>query len=408
MRGSFVLGEQAPDNAGTGIASWLLNGNTVGSEKWIGTVDNYALPVRTNNAEKFAFGTSGQIYRGSGSRNLFSIAYSATNTTWGYNAGAALAGAANVTLIGGSAGINVSTGSTNTLVGYNTGGLLATGTSNTLIGGNAGASLGATATQNTFVGAGAGGNATADKNAFIGYNAGAAQTSGIFNVALGAYAGRNFFSGYANSAANANIYIGQGAGDGQKSGSYNIFIGLSGGYNFQDGNRNILIGNTVISTSYGAGNITNPWPATNTSDTLGFGNLVQFTASNQIVFGSETYRYDSVFFGEGAASTTPQSFTYARTNASGTDINGADTYITVSRSTGTGISGDIIWQYAASGSTGSSLNPLTTGMIFNGSTGALLLDVINDYSAGILLSSGTNTAYSNRISLDSRGGSWAA
>lgn len=40
--------------------------------------------------------------------------------------------------------------------------------------------------------------------------------------------------------------------------------------------------------------------------------------------------------------------------------------------------------------------------------GNVLLDVIEDYSAGILLSSGTNTAYSNRISLDSRGGSWAA
>lgn len=30
---------------------WVLNGNTVGSEKWFGTVDNFDLPFRTNNTE---------------------------------------------------------------------------------------------------------------------------------------------------------------------------------------------------------------------------------------------------------------------------------------------------------------------------------------------------------------------
>lgn len=294
---TYLVGLLLENWGGSGPGGWWKqDGNTVGSEKWIGTIDNYTFPIRTNNTEKLAIGTSGQIYRGSGSRNLFSIAYSITNTSWGYNSGASLAGAGNVTLIGASAGTNITSGSSNTLVGYNTGGSLSTGTSNTLIGANAGAALGATATQNTFTGAGAGGNATADKNAYFGYNAGAAQTSGIFNVAVGAYAGRNFFSAYANSAANANIYIGQGAGDGQKAGSYNIFIGLSGGYNFQDGNRNILIGNTVIATSYGAGNITQPYPTSSTNDTLGFGNLVQFTASNQIVFGSATYYYTQVAY----------------------------------------------------------------------------------------------------------------
>ncbi len=388
---------------GGGGPFWRQGGNAVTSEQTLGTTTNYALPVIINNSEVWAWETNGTISR---SGDLWSAAYSRTNTTWGYNAGSSISGAANVTLIGALAGINLTSGATNTLVGYNTGGSLSTGTSNTLIGGNAGAALSATSAQNTFVGAGAGGNATADKNAFFGYNAGAAQTSGIFNVALGAYAGRNFFSGYANSAANANIYIGQGAGDGQKSGSYNIFIGLSGGYNFQDGNRNILIGNTVISTSYGAGNITQPYPTSSTNDTLGFGNLVQFTGSNQIVFGSQTYRYDQVFFGEGTASTSPQPFTYSRTNASGLDQVGAQTYIDVSRGTGLGASGNIIFRYAPAGSSGTTLTTLTDGFRFEGTTGSIYVLKINDLGNGLPLASSGNTTNGYRIELDSTGGSW--
>lgn len=41
------------------LATWNLNGNTVGSEKWIGTVDNYALPFRTNNTEVARFNVTG-------------------------------------------------------------------------------------------------------------------------------------------------------------------------------------------------------------------------------------------------------------------------------------------------------------------------------------------------------------
>ena len=35
-----------------GGSAWLLNGNTVGAEKWHGTIDNYDLPFRTNNVER--------------------------------------------------------------------------------------------------------------------------------------------------------------------------------------------------------------------------------------------------------------------------------------------------------------------------------------------------------------------
>ena len=370
---------------GGGGPFWNLNGNTVPSEKFIGTVNNYAFPVRVNNSEVWAWETNGTITRGS---VLWSIA-SGTSTSWGYNAGAALPSGAN-----------------NVMIGYQSGQTLSSGTSNTFVGANSGI-LVTTGIQNTMVGAGAGGSTTGDKNAYFGYNAGTHQTTGVFNVELGAYAGRNFFSGYAASAYNANVFIGQGAGDGAKSGSYNIFIGLSGGYNFQDGNRNILIGNTVISTSYGAGDITNPWPATNTSDTLGFGNRVQFTASNQIVFGSETYRYNEVFFGEGTASTAPQSFTYARTNASGGSVSGATTYIAVSRATGAGISGNIVFQWALSpgGGTPTTLASLQTGWTFVGENGYLKGTNITDDGSGLRIQSGSALPSGNNLELSGNAGS---
>lgn len=45
----------------TSAQVWLLDGNTVGSEKWIGTADNFALPFRTNNTEKARFLGTGEF-----------------------------------------------------------------------------------------------------------------------------------------------------------------------------------------------------------------------------------------------------------------------------------------------------------------------------------------------------------
>lgn len=48
-------------------ARWMLNGNTVGSENWIGTIDNFALPFRTNNTEAFRIMAGGNIKISDGS-----------------------------------------------------------------------------------------------------------------------------------------------------------------------------------------------------------------------------------------------------------------------------------------------------------------------------------------------------
>ena len=44
-----------------GNFGWALDGNTVGSEKFLGTIDNFALPFRTNNIEVARFTTSGNL-----------------------------------------------------------------------------------------------------------------------------------------------------------------------------------------------------------------------------------------------------------------------------------------------------------------------------------------------------------
>ena len=40
--------------------AWLLNGNTVGVEKFIGTIDNFAFPIRTNNIQRAIYTTDGK------------------------------------------------------------------------------------------------------------------------------------------------------------------------------------------------------------------------------------------------------------------------------------------------------------------------------------------------------------
>lgn len=52
-------------------SAWMLNGNTVGSEKWLGTADNFDLPFRTNNTEYMRITNGGFVGIGT-----------ATNTTY--------------------------------------------------------------------------------------------------------------------------------------------------------------------------------------------------------------------------------------------------------------------------------------------------------------------------------------
>jgi hypothetical protein len=72
-RSLFSAGSGITYNTGTGVISsslnasdyWSLSGNTVGAIKKIGTIDNYDLPVITNNIERIRIANTGNIGIGS-------------------------------------------------------------------------------------------------------------------------------------------------------------------------------------------------------------------------------------------------------------------------------------------------------------------------------------------------------
>ena len=69
VRGLFSAGSGVSYNAATGVitatggagSGWALNGNTVGSLKTIGTIDNYDLPFITNNIERMRLTSDGNL-----------------------------------------------------------------------------------------------------------------------------------------------------------------------------------------------------------------------------------------------------------------------------------------------------------------------------------------------------------
>jgi len=101
--------------------------------------------------------------------------------------------------------------------------------------------------------------------------------------------------------------------------------------------------------------------STNNANCVVLGRGATSTAANQFVLGSNGYETSQVFFGEGVvAATVPTSISINPTGASGTDIAGGCTfYLNGARGTGTGVGGDLVFQTAPPGGTGSTPGTLT-------------------------------------------------
>lgn len=128
------------------------------------------------------------------------------------------------------------TGATNLFAGDNAGSLTAAGY-NTALGENAGQALAAGGTYNTLVGSSAGYElTTGDYNVFIGRQAGMYGQDATGNTFVGYYAGR----GTAVYDVYNNTFIGFNAGYSNASGDNNIFIGAYAGWR-QTNNSNLLI-----------------------------------------------------------------------------------------------------------------------------------------------------------------------
>lgn len=84
------------------------------------------------------------------------------------------------------------------------------------------------------------------------------------------------------------------------------------------------------------------------------------SGANQAVFGSESTPYNNFYLGEGITSTTPSATTLQVSGGSGTDIAGGDFNIAGSKGTGNAAPGLINFQTSTAGSSGTTLQSLTT------------------------------------------------
>lgn len=348
-------------SASLGGIAWLLDGNTVGSEKWIGTIDNFDFPIRTNNTERMVVASGGNV-----------------------GVGVAVP-TARVHVVGSgttSASINFLTANSDSSksFGHYDGGFLSrnggiysidSGTSTSW-----GASAGATA------------NGTNTQSVFIGYFAGGACTNN----------GVVIISGDTNNVTSANygtgtVAIGNGAVI-AATGTWNVAYGLGAGRRTTTGGSNTYLGSyadlsdstTTISNITGNYNIVigslNQGASAGTSFVGGNAFSSNFvvhgigTTSNQIVFGggiSDTY-FTDFYIGKGVTNTSPTAITIHATSGSGTDIAGANLQYAVGQGTGTGLAGDHIFYKATSGSSGSSLNALSETFKIKGTDGQIFRD----------------------------------
>lgn len=263
-------------NNGAGVLSWvsastmawMLDGNTVGSEKWIGTIDNFNFPIRTNNTVRGLVDNGGLWAIGSSSTTagtrLAITGTGATSATYAirsYNStpteifsvrndGYIYAGVGTCLTIGMGSGYDA-TENGNTIVGVNSGGT--GGSRNTLFGHNVGGAI-TSGARNILMGQNAGGSMTSDfGHVAIGWSALNAQIGlnntaiGKMNVALGYSAASGLTIGESTTAIGSNtlasIITGTencalGAGSGYTTtGSGGVFLGTYAGHFETLGNK---------------------------------------------------------------------------------------------------------------------------------------------------------------------------
>lgn len=328
-------------SASIGSIGWLLDGNTVGSEKWIGTIDNFDFPIRTNNVQIAEFSAAGNFGIGvapNAAYRLHSKGSGTSNTTYNLFAES-------------NDGFSFAHNDDGEI--YRSGNIWSKQTS----GGNPLTTWGQGAGLSCSISAGA---------TMIGFAAGSSLASGNGFVALGDYA-------LTSATVSSNTGVGAYAGRNHTTGHSCTYIGFSAGYPAGAGDN--------VTGSYSM--------AIGTYSLIGgsFDNVLSIhgvgTAANQIVIGGATNinnaafcYYTDIYLGRGVTNSAPATFTYHSTDASGTDTNGANTIRVVSRATGSGTSGDMIWQYAPSGASGTTLTTATTGMTFKGTTGQLQFSTI--------------------------------
>ena len=205
-------------------------------------------------------------------------------------------------LIGLSAGENITTGTKNFFGGYQAGKLTKEGL------------------QNVFIGDMAGYNNNSSTNIFIGPSAGFTNTTGFGSVIIGDNAGynnngsRNIFigrgTGKANTSGMDNVYIGSFSGEKITDAFYNTFLGVESGNFSTTGGNNVYLGHRAGYVNNGSNNVI-------------IGDLSG--AKNEIYDDPPTTYANSVFLGasSGSYQQSGSSNTYLGTYAGRTNIDGS-------------------------------------------------------------------------------------
>src|ERR1043165_2844320 len=197
-----------------GTTGWNTSGNagTVPGTNFIGTTDNQALDIRTNNVIRTQITTTGQIYEKNTGFSTFlgenagdnnpPIANLPANTFIGYQAGKTVTG------------VTVGQGAENVYVGANSGNH----------------TVSSTGSQNVGIGNGAlGNNTTGGYNTALGYSAGGSSTTAGDNTAIGTFA-------LSDANTGGNTAVGSLAGN-HATGSGNVYIGKNAGQNPSGDNK---------------------------------------------------------------------------------------------------------------------------------------------------------------------------
>ena len=233
-----------------GASGWDLTGNsgTTPGTNFLGTTDNQALDIRTNNTIRVRITTKGQI--------------ETLNT-------------GNSVFVGEGAGDSddLSTNN-NVFVGYNSGNTNTSGNNNTAVGYNSLKTV-TTSTGSTAMGSSALANSNADGNSAFGFTSLYTNTSGANNSAFGVGAL------YANNGGSFNTAVGGYALYQNTSGETNVAVGYDAMHTNSTGDN---------STAVGANALWNSNAATNTA--IGYGAGHDITSGNlNVIIGDNAGTY---------------------------------------------------------------------------------------------------------------------
>lgn len=250
--------------------AWFTTGNTgtVNGTNFLGTIDNQALDIRTNNVRKIRITTKGQIevlntgesiFIGEGAGATDNLG-SNRNVFVGHNSGTSNSSGTRNIGVGYITLENNTIGTQNTAIGYEALKSNISGNFNTAIGpstlelnqtGNQNIAIGLQALEENISGSlniGIGSialnkNTSGSSNIAIGFSAMNQNATGYNNIALGQNTLRDNIGGY------ENIGIGAGTLDENTGGNSNTGIGAAALGNNTTGNRNVALGQTAMSSN---------------------------------------------------------------------------------------------------------------------------------------------------------------